>query len=149
MIVVLLFLVIVLVLVARFYQVEYQVERDARQALHRARELDNNQRSVDNELWAERVAQARKFGQDQIDVLEAIRQAGAPGEPGNEHIRNALGILMGARTMRQHSIGSGSLLLELLSDPVNAPLVFLTQPEYVAIKSRLWSAVNKLEGRAV
>lgn len=41
----------------------YEDERDARLALHQARQRDNDQRSADNERWAERVRQAR-LGRD-------------------------------------------------------------------------------------
>lgn len=67
------------------------------------------------------------------------RPSGAPGEPPAEHIRNALNVLMHA---------SGNLTLgdnPPITDDAGFPLVVLRQQDYVAIKGRLWTAVNELE----
>jgi len=45
---------------ARAADRRYRVERAARLALHQARIEDNNWRSFDNELWAQRVRQGKE-----------------------------------------------------------------------------------------
>jgi hypothetical protein len=134
------------------YRRDWLRERDARLAIHRARQADNNLRSVDNERWAERVQQARKIGQDQVSILEGQRLAGAPGEPAADHVRNALAILINAPNVG-HDNPDCNIKGLYLSEPwdgrpLDVPVVVLEQADYVAMKSRLWTAVNVLEGRA-
>lgn len=143
----------VLFLLVFTYRRDWLRERDARLSIHRARILDNDQRSVDNERWAERVQQARQIGQDQVDVLERRRFAGAPGEGAAEHIRNVLGILINAPSLGHENSDYNLRGWVVWSDPddrdetIDWPLVVLEQGDVVAVKSRLWSAVNMLEGR--
>lgn len=61
------------------YRLAWLRELEARKAIHRARILDNDQRSVDNQRWAERVEQAR----------ELAKLAEQPAE----HVLNALAII--------------------------------------------------------
>lgn len=137
----------VLLLLVFTYRRDWLRERDGRLAIHRARQLDNDQRSVDNERWAERVQQARKIGQDQVDILEGRRFAGSPGEGAPQHIRNALQGLINALNLG-HSVETYNMQGVVIEDPegLDLPLVVLEQEEYLAIKSRLWTAVAMLEG---
>lgn len=52
---------ILLAVVALHYRRCWKMERAWRLEIHRARIADNNQRSVDNERWAERVAQGKRY----------------------------------------------------------------------------------------
>jgi len=67
----------VLLLLVLTYRRNWLRERDARLAIHRARILDNDQRSVDNERWAERVQQARDLAQLAEQPAEHVRNAQA------------------------------------------------------------------------
>lgn len=148
---------LILLLAMFYYRRAWLVEREARWEIYRARVLDNDQRSVDNERWAERVEQTRTLGQDaerarlvavsQLRILERERMAGAPGEPAAEHIRNGLALLMNAPNAAHPVQRYNADIAALLVEPTNLPLVILTQSDYVALKSRLWSAVNELESR--
>ena len=65
------------------YRKLWRTELAARIRLHLARIEDNNQRAVDNQRWAERVAQAR----------ELAKLAEQPAE----HVRNAKALLQSYR----------------------------------------------------